>query len=51
MQTVWGNRKIVVAVDLTKATQQILRGTINHVLRKHPLHFPHADVTLVVAGL
>lgn len=51
MQTVLGNRRIVVAVDLTKATQQILGGTINHMLRKHPLHFPDADVTLVVAGL
>ena len=50
MQTVLGNRHVVVAVDLTKATQQILAGTINHVLRKYPLCFSGADVTLVVAG-
>ena len=51
MQTVLGNRHVVVAVDLTKATQQILGGTINQMLRKQALHFPDADVTLVVAGL
>ena len=51
MQTVLGNRHVVVAVDLTKATQQILAGTINQMLRRHQLHFPDADVTLVVAGL
>ena len=50
MQAVWGNRHVVVTVDLTKSTQQILGGTINQVLRKHPLHFPDADVTLVVTG-
>ena len=51
MQTVLGNRHVVVAVDLTKATQQILGGTINQMLRKQALDFPDADVTLVVAGL
>ncbi len=50
IQTVLGNRHVVVAVDLTKATQQILAGTINQMLRRHSLHFPDADVTLVVAG-
>jgi 16S rRNA C1402 (ribose-2'-O) methylase RsmI len=51
MQTVLGNRHVVIAVDLTKATQQILAGTINQMLQRHQLHFPDADVTLVVAGL
>lgn len=51
MQTVLGNRHVVVAVDLTKATQQILAGTIDQVLRRHQLHFSDADITLVVAGL
>ncbi len=51
IQTVLGNRHVVVAVDLTKVTQQVLSGTINQMLRKHPLRFSDADVTLVVAGL
>ncbi len=50
IQAVLGNRQVVVAVDLTKATQQILGGTIAQVLRRHPLRFPDGDVTLVVSG-
>ena len=51
MQTVLGNRHVVVAVDLTKATQQILGGTINQMLRKQALQFHDADLNLVVACL
>lgn len=50
MHTAVGNRRVVVAVDLTKTTEQIVSGTIAQVLRKHSLDFHNAEVTLVLAG-
>ena len=45
-----GNRNIVVAVNLTQPDERLLRGRITTVLRKGPLYFPGADVTVLVAG-
>jgi 16S rRNA (cytidine1402-2'-O)-methyltransferase len=45
-----GNRKALIAVDLTKSTESILRGKIKTLLGKHALRYPNAEVTLVIAG-
>ena len=46
-----GNREIVVAVNLTKPAERILRGNIRVMLEKYTLRYPEVDeVTLVVAG-
>ena len=50
MERCWGKRKVVIAVNLTRPGQCIVRGRITTVLRKHPLRFPGADVTVIVAG-
>jgi 16S rRNA (cytidine1402-2'-O)-methyltransferase len=50
MLTLWGNRRIVVARELTKKFETILRGRITEVqvqLEKHP---PQGEVTLAVEG-
>jgi 16S rRNA (cytidine1402-2'-O)-methyltransferase len=50
MQGLWGNRRVVVARELTKKFETILRGRITEVrvqLEKHP---PQGEVTLVVEG-
>ena len=45
-----GNRHVVIAVNLTRPTERILRGKVETVLRDYPLDFPDTDVTVVVAG-
>jgi 16S rRNA (cytidine1402-2'-O)-methyltransferase len=45
-----GNRHVVIAVNLTRPTERILRGKVVTVLRDYPLDFPDTDVTVVVAG-
>ncbi len=50
MQALWGNRRVVVARELTKKFETILRGRITEVqaqLEKHP---PQGEVTLAVEG-
>jgi 16S rRNA (cytidine1402-2'-O)-methyltransferase len=50
IQALWGNRRVVVARELTKKFETILRGRITEVqvqLEKHP---PQGEVTLVVEG-
>ena len=46
----FGNKEALIAVDLTKPTEHILRGRMRTLLGKHPLHYPNAEVTLVIAG-
>lgn len=45
-----GNRNVVIAIDLTRPDECLLRGRITTVLRNHRLRYPDADVTVVVAG-
>lgn len=45
-----GNRKAVVAVDLTKPTERVFYGTIRTLLAKWDPVPLNADVTLVIAG-
>jgi 16S rRNA (cytidine1402-2'-O)-methyltransferase len=50
MQVLWGNRRVVVARELTKKFETILRGRITEIqahLEKHP---PQGEVTLAVEG-
>lgn len=46
-----GNREAIIAVNLTKPTERIVRGKIKTLLGKNPLRYTEdAEVTLVVAG-
>ena len=46
----FGNRRVVVAVDLTKATQKVVRGRVHTVLAENDLHDTDAQVALIVEG-
>jgi 16S rRNA (cytidine1402-2'-O)-methyltransferase len=50
MQTLWGNRRIAVARELTKKFEEILRGTITEVQAQLAERPPLGEVTLVVEG-
>jgi 16S rRNA (cytidine1402-2'-O)-methyltransferase len=50
IRTVFGSTETMVAVDLTKPTQQILRGKVGTLLEGYSLLYRNADVTVVVAG-
>ena len=45
-----GNRKVLIAVNLTQSTERIVRGKVSTLIRKHSLRFAAANITLVVAG-
>ena len=49
--TLFGNRRVVVALDLTKATQKVVRGRIRTVLAKNAFHDTRSQITLIVEGL
>jgi 16S rRNA (cytidine1402-2'-O)-methyltransferase len=49
--TTFGNRRLVVALDITKATQKIVRGRVRTVLAKNDFRDPALQVTLIVEGL
>lgn len=44
-----GNNQTLIAVDLTKSTEHIVRGRIKTLLGRHALRYADAEVTLVVA--
>jgi 16S rRNA (cytidine1402-2'-O)-methyltransferase len=50
MQALWGDRRIVVARELTKKFEAILRGRITEVQAQLQEHPPLGEVTLVVEG-
>jgi 16S rRNA (cytidine1402-2'-O)-methyltransferase len=50
MQTLWGNRRVIVARELTKKFEAILRGWITEVQAQLEEHPPQGEVTLVVEG-
>lgn len=45
-----GNRRICVARELTKIHEEILRGTVEDVLRHFAIVPPKGEITLVIAG-
>jgi 16S rRNA (cytidine1402-2'-O)-methyltransferase len=45
-----GNRTVLVAVNLTRPTESIVRGKVRGLLASHHLRYPGADLTLVVDG-
>lgn len=50
LSQILGNRRIVVAIDLTQKTQQIVRGRVQEVLASYPFREGILHVTLVVDG-
>jgi len=50
LSEVLGNRRLVMAIDLTKKTQNILRGRVLELLANYPFNDESAQVTLVVEG-
>jgi 16S rRNA (cytidine1402-2'-O)-methyltransferase len=50
MQALWGDRRMVVARELTKKFEEILRGRITEVRAQLEEHPPQGEVTVVVEG-
>ena len=50
MRTLWGDRRVVVARELTKKFEEVLRGRITEVQALLGQHPPLGEVTLVVEG-
>jgi 16S rRNA (cytidine1402-2'-O)-methyltransferase len=50
MQALWGDRRVVVARELTKKFEEILRSRITEVQAQLERHPPVGEVTLVVEG-
>jgi 16S rRNA (cytidine1402-2'-O)-methyltransferase len=50
MQALWGDRRVVVARELTKKFEEILRGRITEVRAQLEERPPQGEVTLVVEG-
>jgi 16S rRNA (cytidine1402-2'-O)-methyltransferase len=50
IQALWGNRRVVLARELTKKFEEILRGQITEVQAQLEEHPPQGEVTLVVEG-
>jgi 16S rRNA (cytidine1402-2'-O)-methyltransferase len=50
MQTLWGDRRVVVARELTKKFETTLRGRITEVRAQLEEHPPQGEVTVVVEG-
>ena len=48
--TLLGNRRVVVAADLTHKTQHIVRGRVQEILTNCPFEDGSIQVTLVVEG-
>ncbi len=51
ISSTFGNRRVVVALDLTQATQKVVRGRVQTVLARHSFRDTAARVTLIVEGL
>ncbi|MGZ9188440.1 MAG: 16S rRNA (cytidine(1402)-2'-O)-methyltransferase [Nitrospira sp.] len=49
--TILGNRRVVVAADLTCKTQQIVRGRVQKILTNCPFENGSIQVTLIVEGM
>ncbi|MDP9132620.1 MAG: SAM-dependent methyltransferase [Nitrospirota bacterium] len=50
LSSILGNRRVVLAADLTRKTQRIVRGRVQEVLRNYPFQSASMQVTLVVEG-
>ncbi|MBA2487460.1 MAG: hypothetical protein H0V35_15475 [Nitrospira sp.] len=50
LSSILGNRRVVLAADLTRKTQQIVHGRVLEVLRNYPFQGASMQVTLVVEG-
>lgn len=50
IQETWGNRRVVVARELTKKFEEVLRGTITQVDAHFTVHPPLGEMTIVVEG-
>ncbi len=45
-----GNRQVLVAADMTKESEQLIRGKVSTLLRTQAVPLRHADITVVVEG-
>jgi 16S rRNA (cytidine1402-2'-O)-methyltransferase len=50
-QAVWGDRRLVVARELTKIHEELFRGTIGQAIQQFTSRRPQGEFTLVVAGV
>lgn len=50
MRAIWGEREMVVARELTKIHEQILRGSTTDIIRYFQEHTPRGEFCLLVAG-
>lgn len=50
IQTIWGDRQVVVACELTKLYEEVWRGTVSAALAHFEQRSPRGEFTLVIAG-
>ena len=50
MLQIWGERRVVVARELTKKFEDLVRGGLEQVLEHFRQHLPKGEITLVVEG-
>jgi 16S rRNA (cytidine1402-2'-O)-methyltransferase len=50
MQALWGDRRVVIARELTKKFEEIVRGRLTEVRAQLQVHPPQGEVTVVVEG-
>ncbi len=51
ISNIFGNRRVVVALDLTKSTENVVRGRVRTVLARDSFHNRASQVTVIVEGL
>jgi len=50
IQEIFGNRQLVIARELTKNYEEIIRGSAEEILKKYKTQSPKGEMTLVIAG-
>jgi 16S rRNA (cytidine1402-2'-O)-methyltransferase len=50
IQEIFGNRKLAIARELTKAYEEIIRGSAEEVLTRYTSKKPRGEITVVIAG-
>jgi 16S rRNA (cytidine1402-2'-O)-methyltransferase len=51
MQALWGDRRVVIARELTKKFEEVIRGRLTEVRARLQEHPPQGEVTVVVEGV
>ena len=50
IQEIFGNRKLVIARELTKTHEEIIRGSAEEILSRYNSQKPRGEITVVIAG-